>query len=385
MTFERMPNETDAELIYRIGKQQPSIGTWQDVADILNGILGTSHTESKFRKQFHRLEGAAAIQDSDVGLDEGLRAALRLERVKLADERAALNRSLREQARADHVVEMVRRVISDTVVSLPHFVSIETIDPQSDLVVHLTDTHVGAVIDSPFNKYNTDVFYERLRKYYEKIVAIKSRHNAKNCHLVLGGDLISGLIHFGLRVESNENVIEQVKIVSEAISEFTYALARVFDNVAVHAVSGNHSRAVADKKLSLKGEDFDALIPFYMSARLHDVDNVSILTANPEPSIAVFHVCDHLFCAVHGDKDEPKKVVQSMTALVGSAPAVVMIAHRHENAITPVYRSKVVQSGTMMGMSEFSIDSRMVCNPEQWVLVVTDDNPIEAAYSVNLY
>lgn len=78
MTFERMPNETDAELIYRIGKQQPSIGTWQDVADILNGILGTSHTESKFRKQFHRLEEAAAIQDSDVGLDDGLRAALRL-------------------------------------------------------------------------------------------------------------------------------------------------------------------------------------------------------------------------------------------------------------------------------------------------------------------
>ena len=50
--YNRYDMETDEELIYRICSNKDKIGSWQDVADILNGLLGTEFTESKFRKQF---------------------------------------------------------------------------------------------------------------------------------------------------------------------------------------------------------------------------------------------------------------------------------------------------------------------------------------------
>ena len=50
-TYKRFENETDEELIYRITGEKEQIGSWQAVANILNELLGTEYTESKFRKQ----------------------------------------------------------------------------------------------------------------------------------------------------------------------------------------------------------------------------------------------------------------------------------------------------------------------------------------------
>ena len=50
-SYRRFDGETDEELIYRVTGDKDKIGSWQDVADILNELLGTEYTESKFRKQ----------------------------------------------------------------------------------------------------------------------------------------------------------------------------------------------------------------------------------------------------------------------------------------------------------------------------------------------
>ena len=52
MNFERLENETDEELIYRICSQKEIIGTWQNVADILNRVLGFDYGESTYRKKY---------------------------------------------------------------------------------------------------------------------------------------------------------------------------------------------------------------------------------------------------------------------------------------------------------------------------------------------
>ena len=39
--YKRFDGETDEELIYRITGEKEQIGSWQDVADILNELLGT--------------------------------------------------------------------------------------------------------------------------------------------------------------------------------------------------------------------------------------------------------------------------------------------------------------------------------------------------------
>ena len=52
MDFKRLENETDEELIYRVCSQKDTIGTWDDVKDILNELLGYDYGESTYRKKF---------------------------------------------------------------------------------------------------------------------------------------------------------------------------------------------------------------------------------------------------------------------------------------------------------------------------------------------
>ena len=52
MRFERLENESDEELIYRVCQHKDEIGTWDEVANILNDILHMEYTESKYRKQY---------------------------------------------------------------------------------------------------------------------------------------------------------------------------------------------------------------------------------------------------------------------------------------------------------------------------------------------
>lgn len=43
-------DESEYAYIYRIGSKKEEIGSWQDVADIINDQLGYQYTECKYRK-----------------------------------------------------------------------------------------------------------------------------------------------------------------------------------------------------------------------------------------------------------------------------------------------------------------------------------------------
>ena len=56
MEFKRLENETDEQLVYRICSQKEIIGTWEDVADILNNLLGNNFSESAYRKKYQSFQ-----------------------------------------------------------------------------------------------------------------------------------------------------------------------------------------------------------------------------------------------------------------------------------------------------------------------------------------
>ena len=47
MDWKRFENESDEELIYRVCQHKEEIGTWEEVADILNKLCNTEYSESK--------------------------------------------------------------------------------------------------------------------------------------------------------------------------------------------------------------------------------------------------------------------------------------------------------------------------------------------------
>ena len=148
-TYKRFDGESDEELIYRITGEKDQIGSWQDVADILNELLGTEYTESKFRKQRQAFDkmlvaNQSKFVDSDAQLREIQLAQRELEkeRKKLQTEKLEYNKWLREDARDELITEKISEAIS----SLPKLSSPVRIEPtfnKKSWILAISDCHYG--------------------------------------------------------------------------------------------------------------------------------------------------------------------------------------------------------------------------------------------------
>ena len=394
MNFERLENETDEELIYRICSQKEIIGTWQNVADILNRVLGFDYGESTYRKKYQAFQKLMQANEHKFLNDDNYVKELRLERQelakekqKLSDERTELNRQIREQARRESYLEMVKNVLCDNTQPFELDIDKEHIDDLAicsgrDLLCHFTDVHTGIYIDNFKNHFDENELKKRIENYTLKIIQIQKLHQAENCYIV-ASELISGLIHNNLRLQNNLDLMEQFKTVSLLFATMIQDLSQYFNNVYVYTVEGNHSRIVAKKEDSLQGENMDILLPFYLQAKLQNYKNVHIKENTICQDIAMFNVRGNNVFASHGDKDSPSSVVQNWTMMFGIKPDIVLLGHRHTNGMTTVYDTKVLESGSICGADQYALSIRKTNKPEQTVSVI-DETGLVCLYDIQL-
>ena len=111
-TYNRLDSETDEELIYRVCSDKELIGSWQDVADILNELLNTEYTESKFRKQFQAFQKMLTANqfkfvDSEAQVNEIQVQTRKFERekIKFRDQRNAWQKQNFTDARVEEKLD----------------------------------------------------------------------------------------------------------------------------------------------------------------------------------------------------------------------------------------------------------------------------------------
>ena len=392
--YKRFDGESDDELILRICNDKENIGTWNDVAAVLNSLLDCNYTESAYRKkvQYFRkvldanqskfTDGAAQLKE----LKEE-RILLEKERVKTRDERNEYRRLIREEARKESYKEQILRSISEyhgqplDYDKRKQFNGI--LESDNDLVISVTDIHAGIEIDNWFNKYNTEVMYDRFRQYLDKIFEVYLRHGSENIYVIIS-ELVSGLIHNSLRIESNQNLIEQFLSVSDCISQFLSELSYKFNEVHVYVCPGNHSRLHAKKEESLKGENITIMEIIFLQAKLQNFKNIEFHENKIDESIAMFSVRGTKIFGVHGDKDDPKTVVQKLSLMTQIRPNILYMGHRHVNAMSTVYNVKILQSGCISGTDNYCLDNRLQNKPEQLISVINNDG-LDCVYDVRFH
>lgn len=391
--WQRKDNETDEALIYRICSHKDEIGNWQDVADVLNDILGVFYSESKYRKQYHRMllqededieQQEQQTENHEIKEDDKYFIELKKEKQKLSDLRVELNRVIREEARKESYADMIKKIVATNVpqIDLQPIADKNIFSNHNDLIVHLTDIHTGIEIDNFKNQFNKEILKQRLQHYAEQIITIQNTHKSENCYIIIG-EVLSGIIHNELRIQNNMDMMQQFKYVCELITQMILTLRSHFDNIYVYVTEGNHSRISPKKEDSLKGENMDILVPFYLQARFMQAEDVHIYE-NPDPiEIARFHVRGHLVMAAHGDRDTVENVVQNWTMMFGEKPDLVYLGHRHTNAMKTVYDTKVIQSGCVSGSDDYAVNIRKVNNAEQTVSVITNDGLL-CVYDITL-
>lgn len=370
--------------------------SWDELATVVNKEFrgddeSQYRTEAAYRKPYQQAKryyesGVFSKFDEEKYIKELQlqKQELEKEKVKTRDEKNELRRIIREEARKESYKEQVLRAISEYDCNPldydknKQFTGILKTD--NDLIISCTDIHAGIEIDNYFNIFNEKILKERFNHYLDKIFEVQLKHGSENAYLILS-ELVSGIIHNELRIENNQNLIEQFLTVTNYISEFLAELSYKFNSVNVYVCPGNHSRISPKKEDSLKGENIDHLAIPFLQAKLQNFKNIVFNENKIEESIAMFNVRNNTVMASHGDKDSPNNVVQKFTLLFGIRPSLVYLGHRHTNGLTTVYNTKVIESGTLAGTDNYALNLRLHSKPSQTISVITNDG-LDCLYDV---
>lgn len=399
MILERKEGETEIQYLWRIGKMVDAgkIGSWKDITPTLNKQLREDdeyYDESAYRKKYQAAKkfydeifSQQGDEDFKKEQEEILRE-IKKEKIKLRDERTESNRGIRIEARVEDKLDYFEKIIAnqgkiDYKPLKPAERELIKTKSDNDLVIMLSDLHIGQTFASAWGRYNLEVAKDRMNQYLNKIIEIKDRHNSENCFVTLQGDMISNSIHKTIAITNRENVIEQVISASEIITAFLAELSKIFNNVTVASVVGNHSR-IDKKEDALKDERLDTLIEWYAKSKLENFENIEFIEPY-DNTFNCFVVRNKHYFVVHGDYDKFDMAgVAKLSMMAGYFPYCILFGHRHFPATTEINGIKLVQSGSFPGAGDdHTVELRLSGKPSQTVLVCNEDG-IECNYTVEL-
>ena len=127
-------------------------------------------------------------------------------------------------------------------------------------LLHLTDWQLGKETEN----YSTEICEQRVEGAVWKTIHLsdiqRRDHPVRECHVMLGGDLVENVDTFPLQAwEVDSTVFEQVFRASSLVEKCLITLLEHFDHVVVWEVSGNHGR-IGRKGQYPRQDNFDRIV-----------------------------------------------------------------------------------------------------------------------------
>ena len=399
MNTKRQPEETETQYIWRIcsAKDAGILDiTWDEVADILNRELrdeGEYYTSSAYRKKYQQaklFKDEVFSKETDKEAEEKyLEQKRELERLKIAyrDQRNSWSRenyiTSRIDQNLDYLAEQLQKIgRREFLVFQP-----DIQDGNRSLIVCLSDLHIGQTFSSAWGEYNSDIAHQRLEEYMDKIAEIKELYpTISDVTCCLLGDQISGNNHLSIQVSNRENLIDQVKLAIEEISNFVTELSEMFSKVTVVGIAGNHSRVIADHNKDVKDERLDSLITWSVGQITAHIPNVTVITDNLDSTVTKINIRGKDYVLTHGDMtDTNDSSISKLVMALGSFPYAILCGHKHSPMFKEVQGLKIIQSGSLAGSGDdYCITKRLTGRANQTLLVTNEDGEIDAIYNVDL-
>jgi len=388
---KRTENETLDDYLFRLGSNKELFDlNWNDIKDLMNSESNEDFGESKWRKDYATFKRGydhakknIITKNELINEIEDKTLEFQKERYKFQDQKREYTNIVRQQARFEHLKDEIGKAILEVAKNKPLNFDIDsrTVSTNKRAIALWSDWHYGADFSNSLNTYNPNIFRQRVQKLINKTIEYCKKNNVDEIYVAQLGDSIMGSIHVSTRVQSSEDVIKQIQIVSETIAECVAVLANNFKRVKLINIIGNHSRLISNKTESIFTENLEHLIPWYIESRLKhfknveiekDTDGYYIDESFPEPIVFV-----------HGDLDDVNNTAKVLPQLIGKVPKLICAGHIHHNTVKEHGRTTVVTNGSLMGVDTYAISKRFYATPMQ-KLMIMDDSDIECTYDVKL-
>lgn len=312
-------------------------------------------------------------------LEERQKEAYKAE-IRMRDQRRELRKYQTAEARYEHLLETVLSVMDEFEKPEPMIFGSyrNDSDENTSAVLMLSDWHAGSYIDNQFNYYNTEVMEERAKDIFEKAIRYGIIHKVGKLYIEINGDMIQGLINVSNRVQSEEDVAEQVVHVSKLLSDLINGLVPYFKEITVITTIGNHGRMFQDKTACLTKENFEKLVAEFLRLRLQE--GIKLITSQAE-DFTNYTINGKMICLAHGQYDKLNSVVKDFALMYKTVPDEIHLGHTHGYKDINDNDALVVVNGSLCGADDYAITLRKVTKPSQNFIVYGKDRCIYALTS----
>lgn len=362
--------------ISELAAQKDELGlTWDDISNEIYRQFGMLISGDACRKRAHKnvTIDDTPIKDVVEDQNDNLNSDMLIS-YQLKDERTQITSLFRRMSREENIKDIAREVAGCMNDFRP--ISINKVyvknTPCNEALFIISDWHYGIDINNYVNVYNTDICKQRVVDITSQVVNKIKQNKITKLHILNLGDMIAGIIHLQLRINSRIDVMTQVIEVSEIIANMIADLAKYVD-IEYYSVLDNHSRLDPNKKESMNLESLARITHWYLKERFKDSKSVNINDNEIDQDIASFYIKNEfLVVGVHGDKDKQCNMIPSLNLFTKENIDMVCSAHLHHFSANEDNRVWRVSNGSLMGTDDFAFQKRLDSVPSQTLVTFND-------------
>ncbi len=398
--YIRQDNETEQDFINRVCDDKDLIGTWENVAKILNSLLGHNYTESKYRKNYKKfkkkIKNAATAVSSGNSVDiyknndivtgkltnssfsdpESVKNSqdylqklieqeekLKKERIKLQTLNIERSRIDRIETRRELFYEQIRDAC--TALSLPDFHPLQTkISEDGDIeyLVCLADIHYGAEFSSINNEYSPKIAHERMEFLFTRLAAFINVHHIRKLSIVGLGDFIQGLLRLSDLKINDTSVVKAVVDVSRLVASLLNQLSQLVEIDYYHTPTANHTqlRLLGANANELCDEDVEYIIGNYIYDLCRNNDRIKVNLSASSLGFIKIPIFNYDIYAMHGHKvKDVNNAIRNLDTLIDENVDYLIVGHMHNgqeivSSESTAYDKEVLVCPSFIGSDPFS-------------------------------
>lgn len=397
-----LKSENEEQFIWRLGQAKDSGEldmSWDEIANVINKELGNEDkpfSEAAFRKPFQyakRFYEAGVFnnlnEDKYIKELQLQKDAVYKEKRKLYDQRREYNKLLISDARSEHLMdELITAAnklneMKPLVFEEKWFVH----NVHKEAVMFWSDWHYGMVTDNLWNTYNTDICRQRVKKLIEISKEYIELNKIDVLHIVMLGDAAHGAIHSSCRVQSEEDVCDQLMNVSEIMAQAIGELSKVVNHISVYSCYGNHMRTVQDKKESIHSDNMEKIIPWWLEQRLKDNSKISIICSEYK-EFTKLNILGYNICCIHGDLDSFRNLGVTVNTIFsrkfGETIDYTVSGDKHHLEEFEQFDIESILIRSLCGTDEYANNKRLYSKAGQTLMIFNDVYGRESTYHIPL-
>ena len=395
-TYKRFENETDEELIFRICNDKEQIGSWQDVADIINELTGNDYGESTYRKKYQAFQkmlsaNQSKFADSDAQLKEieVQKRELEKAKVKLQTEKLEYARWIREEARDELIIEK----ICESIASLPSLEIPQYIQPVHNTRAYALvfgDEHYGAEFEikglfgDVLNAYSPEIFEERMWSLFNQTVEIIQKENIDTLNVFSMGDFGDGCLRVSQLMKLRYGVVDGTIKYADFICNWLNELTK-YTRVKFQMTNGNHTelRMLGQPKGTFTEDNMGKVVSEFIKTRLKDNDNFTFID-NPTGYIYAQLAC-HTILGIHGEVKNMENAIKEFSKIYSVPIDYLLAGHLHHSRIEEVgMNSEVINVPSVVGVDPYSLSLNKTSNASGKLLVFEQTKGKVCEYTLKL-